>query len=138
MNTLSKVACLALFTTTPFALNSCSATAKAVDDTPLEFTREQYVEQISDEACDRFEECGKIGDGQLYANEDECESKMESNFYELWPEAQCGDDKITGSTYKACYDQAHDFTCETGLNSVDDYMNYISNCNASQVCTDAG
>ena len=136
MTPFQRFTLLAVCAAAPFTLHSCSATAKAVDDTPLEFSREQYVEQISDEACDRFEACGKIGEGQLYANEDECESKMEANFYELWPEDQCGGSKITGSRYKSCYEQAHDFTCESGLSSVDDYMTYISNCNASQVCTD--
>ena len=136
MKTLSRFFCFALIATAPLSLTSCGDTAEAVDDTPLEFSREQYVEQISDKACDRFEECGQFGSGKLYADEAECESTLETRFYELWPEAQCGNNQITGSSYDSCLEQAEGFTCETGLASVDDYVTYVSDCNAEKVCTD--
>ncbi len=115
---------------------ACAGEAgEAVDDTVVEPALDTRIEFIANKACDRFEECGEIGEGddQDYKTRDECENDMESSFRDLWPADECSDGRIEATAYDACVSRAETYSCDMGIF---EFITYYDECNASDVCTD--
>lgn len=95
-------------------------------------SRDRAVERISDTVCDRFDQCGDLGRYD-YATYSECLSDIETRFYDGWPDDQCGEGQINRDRFLDCEDRAANYPCQANLG---DFISFLSNCNAQQVCID--
>lgn len=115
---------------------SLSMTACGEVSDALEPDRESRVQSISDEACDRSEECGEIGPDKTYETRSECESDMRSRFYDLWPEASCNRGQINDDRYDTCVKRVETFSCD-GAGAFFDTLTFGDECDSDAVCIDA-
>ena len=105
----------------------------AADNTDLEPTRETRIQDLSKEACDRYESCTGFGSGKTYASEAECEADFTSKAGTLWPTEKCNRGQISNPRYEACVAAAKAVACD---GSILDAIAALDDCNASKVCTD--
>lgn len=115
---------------------ACTGEAgEAVDNTVAEPSLDTRVQLIATEACERFEECGNIGegDGNAYETMEECRTEMEGDFYDLWPQDECSDGRVDATKYDSCLMRAETYSCD---DNIFDFIAYYSECNADDVCTD--
>jgi hypothetical protein len=99
--------------------------------TACSLNRESAVSDMTTTACDRWDECGAIGEGKSYATYDECKADNLDNFYQLWPSEACGEGKITPAAYDDCLNRTATYPCG---GSVLDMLTFTQNCNADVVC----
>ena len=93
--------------------------------------RDRHVTRTAAIACDRFDECGNL-DEYGYSSYTECLSNMESSFYDLWPEDECGDGAMDRRAVFDCQDRAAVYACDA---NVFDLASFIQSCDAESVCT---
>jgi hypothetical protein len=107
----------------------------ATDNTSLEPSRETRIENLSEAACDRYEDCSGFGSGgnQQYSSEAECEADFTKKAGTLWPADKCANGQINDARYDACVASAKAVACGGG---VLDVIAALDDCNAAKVCTD--
>lgn len=132
--TLGALACSVLFST------ACNDDAS--DDTIVEPSRESRIDNLADEACDRYADTGAgcpgygTGSDHKYATEADCENDFRSKASDMWPADRCDNGRIDNSRYQTCIDRVKNFACSSGGQSILDAVSALSECNADQVCTD--
>jgi hypothetical protein len=115
------------------ALAACSGNSDAVDNTPLEPSRDTRIESLASTACARYESCTGYGAGKPYATEAACKADFQGKAASLWPDSQCNNGQINNTRFEACVQSAEAVACDGTL--VDTVV-ALSDCNASKVCTD--
>ncbi|MBA2662042.1 MAG: hypothetical protein H0U74_07075 [Bradymonadaceae bacterium] len=95
-------------------------------------TREEYRDEITEEACKSYESCGDIGSGKTYSSKEDCEIKVRSNINDLWPADRCDDGRINPEKFDQCLDRARVVPCGNAF----DFWSFVAECNADKVCTD--
>jgi hypothetical protein len=115
------------------ALTACGPVGETVDDTAVEPDRETRIQRISGTACDRFVECGDVGEDELFESYEACLDEQQDNFRDLWPADECNDGQIDDDSYRDCDVRAETYPCDS---NVFDFLSYYSQCDADDVCTD--
>lgn len=105
----------------------------AADNTSLEPSRETRIKELASAACDRYEDCTGYGADKTYESEAECEADFTQKAGTLWPTDKCDRRQINNGRYEMCRDAAKNVACGGGIL---DAITALSDCNASQVCTD--
>lgn len=130
---------LSLLLLPTISLLGCSS--DAVDDTPLEPSRDTRIQTLAIAACDRYGDtdagCPGYGSGKKYATTADCQRDFEKVAADLWPDAQCSNGRIDSSAYQQCEDRAKTFACSTGMQNAFDAVAALEECKASKVCSDS-
>ena len=112
----------------------------AVDNTPLEPSRETRISSLAAAACDRYADteagCPGYGTDKKYATQADCRRDFEKAAGDLWPASECSDQQINSSAYQQCEDRAKTFACSTGTQNFFDAVSALDECKAAKVCTD--
>lgn len=83
------------------------------------------------QACDFFQRCGDIGEGETFATRDACEVDVRAAFNRQWPVEEC-DGKIRGEDLDRCLKAIEVTSCG---NLWDIFVNTLGQkCPASEVC----
>lgn len=98
-------------------------------------SREEYRDEAAQVACEREQECGRIGDGKDYRTFDDCVVDKTDDFNRTWPSDQCKDDRINEEKFDACMGRLSSIACE-GFTRLADAAAFANECNADKVCTD--
>ena len=114
-------------------LVGCGPVATGRDDGVFEPSREERVQGMATQFCNRFDACGEIGPGQGYESYSECTSELESDFYDLWPADECANGQIDSVAYENCYQRAENYPCDS---NVFDLFSFLGSCDAETVCID--
>lgn len=80
-------------------------------------------------ACDWYQTCGEIGQGEKYPTRDACEVDVRDGWNDHWPAADC--DKIQSDDLDICL-KAIDIA-ECG-NSADIFFTVVGKCSKENVC----
>ena len=115
------------------ALTACGPVTETVDDTAIEPDRETRIQRISNTACDRFDQCGDIGEDQLFESYEACLDEQRGNFRDLWPAEECNRGQIDDAMYDDCDARAETYPCDS---NIFDFLSYYSQCEADDVCID--
>jgi len=115
------------------AVPACSGNNDAIDNTPLEPSRDTRIQSLASTACDRYASCTGYGSDKPYATETDCKADFQSKASNLWPDSQCNNGQINNDRFEACVKSAEAVACNGTL--VDTVV-ALSDCNASKVCTD--
>lgn len=112
----------------------------SADDTVIEASRAERIENFADKVCDRYEACNNnsfsTADGQPYDSEASCEADYENRAAQAWPQAQCNDRQIDTNNYNACIKQVQDYVCADGFATFTTAIEALDACKAERVCTD--
>lgn len=100
----------------------------------LEPDRAQYRDQAAEEVCDEADRCDNLDGlfGESYDSHADCVISERSRFNTMWPEDECGDDRIDPDAYDQCINRASLAACD---GNALDIASAWSECRASQVCT---
>lgn len=115
------------------AIPACSGNSDAIDNTPLEPSRDTRIQSLASTACDRYASCTGYGPGKPYVTETDCKTDFQSKASTLWPDSQCNSGQINNDRFEACVQSAEEVACNGTL--VDTVV-ALADCNASKVCTD--
>ena len=107
--------------------------SEVADDTPVEATREQRIDNLANEACGRYEACNGYGTDKQYASAEVCKQEYKTKASEAWPIAKCADNQFDNSNYAICVDSVKQVAC-TG--DIWDGITAVGTCTAEAVCTD--
>lgn len=120
-----------------------ACTDDATDGTRLEPSRDDRINKLADEACDRYEDtddgCPGYGTGenQKYANETDCENDFRNAAVRLWPADRCDGGRIDNGRFETCLDRVEQYACSTGGQNFLDGISALNECSADQVCVDS-
>ena len=114
------------------AIFGCNTSA--TDNTPLEASRDQRIQNLAQEACYRYEACNGYGTGKKYLTADACRQDYNTKTAEAWPVDQCSNGRINNNNYSACVESVKQVAC-TG--DVWDLIVAAGKCTSDKVCTDA-
>lgn len=135
---------LSTFALSGFATLAFACTnSTAIDDSPLEPSRDSRIESLASSACARYADTGAgcpgygTGSGQTYATEGDCERAFSDRAADLWPADKCSDGRIDSARYQSCESRAKAFACSSGVTNIFDAIEALDECKASQVCIDA-
>jgi hypothetical protein len=106
----------------------------AADNTDLEPTRETRIQDLAEDACDRYETCTGYGSDKTYSSESECRSDFTSKAGTLWPDDKCNRGQINNARYEQCVSATQNVACS---GNIFDAISALDDCKASTVCTDA-
>ena len=93
------------------------------------YTRADAREVAAQKACDWYAACGEVGEGQQFADRDECLLETENSFNSLWSDEVCSE--IEREDLDVCLRAIQDTQCDNAW----DFLNTIFNrCSAANVC----
>lgn len=100
----------------------------------LEMDREQYRDDAAQDVCDRALECDNLDNlfGNSYESHSECIIEERGRFNNMWPESECGNDRIDPEAYDRCMERARLAACDGNFM---DQISALSECDSDQVCT---
>jgi hypothetical protein len=111
----------------------CSGNSDAVDNTPLEPTRDTRISSLAQSACDAYKGCKGYAAGNTYATESDCKNEFEGRARSLWSEDACGKGQIDNDRYNSCVESAKTVACSDNVLSA---LMALTDCNADKVCSD--
>jgi hypothetical protein len=126
-------AALAAISLASLAAVSCSGNNDAVDNTPLEPTRDTRISSLAQSACDAYKDCKGYAAGNTYATESDCKNEFESRARSLWSDDACGHGQIDNTRYESCVASAKTVACSDNILTA---LTALTDCNADKVCTD--
>ena len=101
-------------------------------------TREQARDTAADTACMRFDECGRIGQGDddNYATIDDCVIEQRDVFNDLLEPEECSDGEINEVQFDECIDRLETVSCDEDFGAALDVFRALDECDAEDMCED--
>lgn len=112
----------------------CSCNTAATDNTPLEASRDQRIENLAGEACNRYEACNGYGASKKFLSGSACREDHNVKMAQAWPVEACSNGRINNNNYATCVESVKQVAC-TG--DVWDSIVAAGKCTSDKVCTDS-
>jgi hypothetical protein len=92
--------------------------------------QQEAREKATELSCDRAARCGNIGQGEQYADRDDCEVQFNGIWNNQWSKAAC-DGNIREDDLQVCLNAISNTLCN---NEVDEATTFFVKCSQEQVC----
>lgn len=93
-------------------------------------SQSEAVKAATNETCDRYDECGKIGRGKTYESREACDNQVRDFWNEQWTVTKC-EGHINGDALDVCTDRISSTKCDSFI----DRLNTVYNsCSSDDVC----